>query len=118
MGECVDCTTEKGLPLISGELQGVLQATYILKMIAMNHIPSLPRSFKRNPESLMWMYLFSGYAIARESASRTTQTIARCYEECVFRRFGKNKIIRHDREPEYMSDFFQAERLKFAVNTE
>ena len=102
MVECVNCTTEKGLPLISGESQGNVQATYPIQMIAMDHIPSLPRSCKRNTELLMWMDLFSRYVIARESASRTTQTIASCYEECVFRRFGAIQIMRHDREPEYM----------------
>ncbi|OWY98070.1 LOW QUALITY PROTEIN: reverse transcriptase [Phytophthora megakarya] len=32
----------------------------------------------------------------------------RPYEEAVFRRFGDSEEIRHDREPEFMSDFFRA----------
>ena len=74
----------------------------------MDHIPSLPRSFKGNTELLLWVDLFSGYVIAKASSSRTAQTIAESYEECVFRRFGASEAIRHDREPGFMSDFFRA----------
>ena len=46
--------------------------------------------------------------MAKASASRTAQTVAEGYEECVFRRFGASKAIRHDREPGFTSDFFRA----------
>ena len=77
-------------------------------MIAMDHIPSLPRSFKGSTKLLLRVDLFSGYVIARASASRAVQTIAEGYEECVFRRFGSSEVIRHDREPGFMSNFFRA----------
>ncbi|OWZ05859.1 reverse transcriptase [Phytophthora megakarya] len=48
------------------------------------------------------------HVIAKASASRSGQTIADTYEECVFRRFGASKVIRHDREPGFMSDFFKS----------
>ena len=74
----------------------------------MDHIPSLPKTNKGNTELLIWIDLFSGYVIARASASRTAHTIAEGYEECVFRRFGASEAIRHDREPGFMSDVFRA----------
>ena len=74
----------------------------------MDHIPSFPKSIKGNTELLIWVDLFSGYVIAKASSSRTAQTIAENYEECVFRRFGASEAIRHDREPGFMSDFFRA----------
>ena len=74
----------------------------------MDSIPSLRRSFKGNTELLLWVDLFSGYVIAKSSSSRTAQTIAESYEECVFRRFGASRAIRHDREPGLMSNFFRA----------
>ena len=74
----------------------------------MDHIPSLPRSFKGNTELLLWVNLFSGYGIAKANPSRTAQTIAESYEECVLRRFGASEAIRRDREPIFMSDFFRA----------
>ncbi|KAG3150075.1 hypothetical protein PC128_g23298 [Phytophthora cactorum] len=95
----------------------------------MDHIPSLPRSHKGNTELLVWVDLFTGYVIAKASGSRTAQTIAESYEECVFRRFGASEMIRHDREPGFIDDkvYVQdrdqkdwdeySERLTFAINT-
>ncbi|OWY91423.1 reverse transcriptase, partial [Phytophthora megakarya] len=71
-------------------------------------IPSLPRSHKGNTELLIWVDLFTGYVIAKASSSRSAQTVAESYKECVFRRFGDSEMIRHDREPGFMSDFFRA----------
>ncbi|OWY98484.1 LOW QUALITY PROTEIN: reverse transcriptase, partial [Phytophthora megakarya] len=87
VGECVDCETGKGKPVIRGESPGNLQETYPFQIIAMDHISSLPRSHKGNTELLIWVDR---------------------YEECVFRRFGASEMIRHDREPGLMSDFFRA----------
>ncbi|OWZ01915.1 reverse transcriptase [Phytophthora megakarya] len=104
-GECADCETGKERPRIQGESPSNLQATYPIQIIVMDHIPSLPRSFNGNTELLIFVDLFSGYVIAKASASRSAQTIAETYEECVFRRFGASEVIRHDREPGFMSDF-------------
>uniref|UniRef100_A0AAV1U163 Integrase catalytic domain-containing protein n=1 Tax=Peronospora matthiolae TaxID=2874970 RepID=A0AAV1U163_9STRA len=108
VGECTDCDTGKGNPMIHGKSPGNLHATYPFQIIAMDHIPSLPKSIKGNTELLIWVDLFSGYVIAKASSSRTAQTIAENYEDCVFRRFGASEAIRHDREPGFMSDFFRA----------
>ncbi|GMF19284.1 unnamed protein product [Phytophthora fragariaefolia] len=107
VGQCVDCETGKGRPTMEGESPGNLQATYPLQIIAMDHIPSLP-NYKGNTELLIWIDLFTGYVIAQASGSRITQAIAENYEECVFRRFGASEVIRHDREPGFMSDFFRS----------
>uniref|UniRef100_A0AAV1UK23 Integrase catalytic domain-containing protein n=1 Tax=Peronospora matthiolae TaxID=2874970 RepID=A0AAV1UK23_9STRA len=108
VGECVDCETGKGRPVDRGGSPGNMQSTYPFQIIAMDHIPSLPRSVKGNTELLLWVDLFSEYVIAKASSSRSAQTIAESYEECVFRRFGASEAIRHDREPGFMSDFFRA----------
>ena len=39
---------------------------------------------------------FGQNVIAKASSSRTAQTIAESYEECVFRIFGASEAIRHD----------------------
>ncbi|OWZ05746.1 reverse transcriptase [Phytophthora megakarya] len=98
----------KGRPRIQGESPGNLQATYPFQIIAMDHIPSLPRSFSGNTELLIFVDLLSRYVIAKASVSRSAQTIAETYEECVFRRFGVSEVIGHDREPGFMSDFFKS----------
>ncbi|ETP10018.1 hypothetical protein F441_14257 [Phytophthora nicotianae CJ01A1] len=55
---------------------------------------------KRNTELLFWVDLFSGYVMAKASASRTAQTIAESYEECVFPDLEQAKpsgtIVSHD----------------------
>ncbi|OWZ04587.1 LOW QUALITY PROTEIN: reverse transcriptase, partial [Phytophthora megakarya] len=75
-------------------------------IIAMDHIPSLPRSHKGNTELLIWVDLFTGYVIAKAISSRSAQTVAESYKECAFRR--AREMIRHDRDPGFMSDFFRA----------
>ncbi|OWZ05761.1 LOW QUALITY PROTEIN: reverse transcriptase [Phytophthora megakarya] len=79
----------------------------ISRVISMDHIPSLPKSFKGNTELLIWADLFACYVIAKAGPSRETQAVEN-YEECAFRRFGASEVIRHDREPGFMSDFFRA----------
>ncbi|POM79909.1 Reverse transcriptase, partial [Phytophthora palmivora] len=108
VGECTDCETGKGRPFVQGESPGNIQATYPFQVISMDHIPTLPRSFKGNTELLIWADLFIGYVVAKASSSREAQTLAEDYERLVFRRFGASEVIRHDREPGFMADFFRA----------
>ena len=42
--ECNYCETGKGSPMIHGRFPGNLQATYPVPVIAMDNIPSLPKS--------------------------------------------------------------------------
>ncbi|OWZ11760.1 reverse transcriptase [Phytophthora megakarya] len=87
-----DCSVHRDVgewrPRIQGELPGNLQATYPFQIIAMDHIPSMSRSYKGNTELLIFEDLFSGYVIAQASGSRAAQTMTESYEECVFRQFG------------------------------
>ncbi|OWZ05002.1 reverse transcriptase [Phytophthora megakarya] len=76
VGECVGCETGKGKPVIRGESSGNLQATFPFQIIAIDHIPSLPRSHKGNTELLIWVDLFTEYVIATASSSRSAQTVA------------------------------------------
>ncbi|OWZ05113.1 LOW QUALITY PROTEIN: reverse transcriptase [Phytophthora megakarya] len=108
VGECTDCETGKGKPTGQGESPGNIQGTYPFQVISMDHIPSLPKSFKGNTELLIWADLFTGYVIAKADPSREAQEVAKNYEECVFRRFGASEVIRRDLEPGFMSDFFRA----------
>ena len=82
--ECVDCETGKGRLHDRGGSPENLQAAYPSQVLAMDHIPSLPLSFRGNVELLLWIDLFSGYVIAKESSSRTAQKITENYVECVF----------------------------------
>lgn len=70
--------------------------TYPFQVIAMDHIPSLQKSQKRNTELLIWVGLFTGYFMAKASALQTAQKVDKGYEEFEFRCFGANEAIRHD----------------------
>ncbi|OWZ00883.1 reverse transcriptase [Phytophthora megakarya] len=130
VGECVDCETGKGKPVIRGESPGNLQATYPFQIVAMDHIPSLPRYHKGNTELLIFVDLFTGYVIAKASSSPSAQTVAESYEECVFRLFGATngtaermvqtttralKMYVRDLDQKDWDEY--AERLTFAINT-
>ncbi|OWZ13092.1 reverse transcriptase [Phytophthora megakarya] len=67
VGECTDCETGKGKPTDQGRSPGNVQDTYPFQVISMDHIPSLPKSFKGNTELLIWADLFTGYVIAKRS---------------------------------------------------
>ena len=53
VGTCVDCETGKGGPTLRGKSPGNIRATYPFQIIAMDHIPSLPRSTNGNTELLI-----------------------------------------------------------------
>ncbi|OWZ07964.1 hypothetical protein PHMEG_00019572 [Phytophthora megakarya] len=95
----------KGKPVIRGESPGNLQATYPFQIIAMEHIPSLPRSHKGNTELLIWVDLFTGYVIAKASSSRSAQTVAE----------SALKMYVRDLDQKDWDEY--AERLSFAINT-
>jgi len=104
---CPDCETGKGRPRLKGPSPGNIIAYYPFQAMAMDHIPSLPRSEKGNTELLIWVCLHTGFFICKATSSRTAQAIAEAYEEAVFRRFGASEVIRHDREPGFMSEVFK-----------
>ena len=103
----MDFETGKGRLCDRSSLPGNIQAIYLFQILSMDHILSLPRSFKGNTELLIWVNLFSGYVVAKARAYRTAQTIAENYERCAFRRFGASEAILHDRYPGFTSDFFR-----------
>ena len=104
----MDCGIGKGRPGNRSGSPGNLQLTYLFQIIDMDHIPSLPRSFKGNTQLLLWVDLLLGYVIAKASLSKPAQTTAENCEECAFERFGASGVILHDREPKFMSVWFRA----------
>ena len=46
--------------------------------------------------------------MAKARASRTTQTVAEGYEECVYRRFRASEAIRHEKELGFMFNVFRS----------
>ena len=81
---------------------------YPLEVLGMDHVPSLPKSLRGNTELLVWIDQHTGYVIVAANASRDAQTVADAYERHVYRRFGASRVIRHDREPAFMSEVMKA----------
>ena len=81
----MDCETRKERPCDRIGSPGNIQATCPFEILAIDHVPFLPRSFKGSTKLLIRVKQFSGYVVAKASASRTAQKIAKNYEECVLR---------------------------------
>ena len=107
VASCVDCETGKGNPRLNAPSPGNIQARYPFQCVAMDHIPSLPESYKGNTELLIWVCMFTGFVTVKATPNRLARTIAEAYEEAVYRRFGASELIRHDREPGFMSKAFE-----------
>ncbi|OWZ11927.1 reverse transcriptase [Phytophthora megakarya] len=97
VGECTDCETGKGKPTDQGRSPGNVQGTYPFQVISMDHIPSLPKSFKGNTDLLIWADLFTGYVIFKAGSSLGAQAVAENYEECVFSNQARSGTGIHDR---------------------
>jgi hypothetical protein len=105
---CPDCQSGKGAPRLDVGSPGNVEATRPFEVLGMDHVPSLPKSTRGNTELLIWIDQHTGYVIVSANASRKAETAAEAYERCVYRRFGASRIIRHDREPAFMSEVFRA----------
>ncbi|KAJ8569000.1 hypothetical protein ON010_g6261 [Phytophthora cinnamomi] len=51
---------------------------------------------------------FTGFVMGKAMADTSALCVAKTFEECVYRRFGAPSLIRHDRDPRFMRDVFQA----------
>ncbi|OWY98230.1 hypothetical protein PHMEG_00031052 [Phytophthora megakarya] len=74
----------------------------------MDFVIPLPKSRRGNTALLLFQYAFTGFVIAKSMSDTTAFKVAQVFEECIYRRFGALSLIRHDRDPRFMSEVFQA----------
>ncbi|OWY92572.1 LOW QUALITY PROTEIN: hypothetical protein PHMEG_00038376 [Phytophthora megakarya] len=74
----------------------------------MDFVIPLLRSRRENTALLLWQCSFTGFVIAKAMSDTDALTVAKVFEECIYRRFGAPSLIRHDRDPRFMSEVFQA----------
>ncbi|POM76939.1 Reverse transcriptase [Phytophthora palmivora] len=74
----------------------------------MDFVTPLPRTRRGNTSLLLFQCSFTGYIVAKAMDSTKAQDVADVFEEYVFRRFGAPSMIRHDRDPRFMSKTFEA----------
>ena len=108
--ECVDCSTGKGKPTAKGESPGNIVAEYPFEVVSMDFVTDLPASYRGNTRLLLFQCTFSGFNLCKPMSSWSAEDVARAYNEVVFQRFGASAVIRHDREPAFMSKVFAAFR--------
>ncbi|OWZ17603.1 reverse transcriptase [Phytophthora megakarya] len=99
---CLDCSS------LQGYSPGNVLAERPFQVVPMDFVIPLPRSRRGNTALLLWQCSFTGFVIAKAMSDTDTLTLAKVFEECIYRRFGAPSLIRHDRDPRFMSDVFQA----------
>ncbi|OWZ03338.1 reverse transcriptase [Phytophthora megakarya] len=73
----------------------------------MDFVIPLLRSRRGNTALLLWQSSFTGFVIAKAMSDTDALTVAKVFEECIYIRFGAPSLIRHDRDPRFMSEVFQ-----------
>ncbi|KAE9289376.1 hypothetical protein PR003_g25570 [Phytophthora rubi] len=106
VNECVDCVTAKGAPPNPGPSPGNILATRPFEAVSMDFVTHLPKSDRGNVFLLLFQCMFSGFVICKPMSSTTAQEVAKAYMDRVFQRFGASEMIRHDRDPRFMSEVF------------
>ncbi|KAG3074365.1 hypothetical protein PI124_g14721 [Phytophthora idaei] len=102
---CPDCSSSKSRPQLRGYSPGNVLAERPFPIVSMDFVISLP---KTGTALLLFQGSFTGFVIAKDMSDTSALRVAQVFEECVYRRFGAPSLIRHDRDPRFMSEFFQA----------
>ena len=73
----------------------------------MDFVMPLPRTRRGNTALLLFQDHFIGFVIAKAMSDTSALEVAKAFEENIFPRFGAPSLIRHDRDPRFMSEVFQ-----------
>ncbi|GMF62220.1 unnamed protein product [Phytophthora fragariaefolia] len=104
---CEDCSTSKRKPHLKGYSPGNVMSDRPFHVVSMDFVIPLPRTRRGNTSLLLFQDHFTGFVIAKAMSATGALEVAKAFEECVFRRFGAPSLIRHDRDPRFMSEVFQ-----------
>ena len=105
---CLDCQSGRGKPKYMGISPGNITATRPFQIVAMDFAIALPKTYSGNVALLLFCCLFTGFIILVPMAETTAEDVANVYLEYVYKRFGAQETIRHDRDPRFMSRVFKA----------
>ncbi|KAJ0390881.1 hypothetical protein P43SY_010484 [Pythium insidiosum] len=109
--ECVDCSTAKGRPGNPGPSPGNLMPEYPFQVISMDFVTPLPASRQGNTSLLLFQDSFTGFVLAKAMQDTSALAVAQAYDSTVFQRFGASSVVRHDRDPRFMSEVFAQFRM-------
>ncbi|ETO83368.1 hypothetical protein F444_02579 [Phytophthora nicotianae P1976] len=105
---CLDCSSSKRRPPLRGYSSGNVLAERPFQIVSMDFVLPLPKARRGNTSLLLFQCSFTGFVVAKAMSDTSALSVARVFEECVYRRFGAPSLIRHDRDPRFMSEVFQA----------
>ncbi|KAE8980835.1 hypothetical protein PR001_g24180, partial [Phytophthora rubi] len=104
---CEDCSTSKSKPHLQGYSPGNLVSERPFHIVSLDFVIPLPKTTRGNTALLLFQDHFTGFVIAKAMSETGALEVAKVFEERVFRRFGAPSLIRHDRDPRFMSEVFQ-----------
>ncbi len=102
----MDCQSGKGLPKFVGKSLGNILPSKCFECVGIDYATNLPKTDRGNTNLLVMMDLFSEFVILVPMGSITAEETAEVYLSHVFRRFGGQNVIRHDRDPRFMGQVF------------
>ncbi|OWZ01709.1 LOW QUALITY PROTEIN: hypothetical protein PHMEG_00026851 [Phytophthora megakarya] len=105
---CRNFSSSKSRSTIRGYAPGNILAERPFQVVSMDFVIPLPKSRRGNTALLLFQCAFTGYMMGKAMADTTALRVAQAFEECVYRRFGAPSLIRHDRDPRFMSEVFQS----------
>ncbi|OWY96824.1 reverse transcriptase [Phytophthora megakarya] len=105
---CPNCSSSKSKPQLRGYSPGNILAERPFQIVSMDFVIPLPKSRRGNTALLLFQCAFTGFVIAKPMSHTPAFKVAQVFEECIYRRFGAPSLIRHDRDPRFMSEVFQA----------
>ncbi|GMF48453.1 unnamed protein product [Phytophthora fragariaefolia] len=105
---CPDCSSSKSRPQLRGYSPGNILVERPLQIVSMDFVIPLPKSRRGNTALLLFQCAFTGFVMAKAMSDTPALCIAHASEECVYRRFGSPSLVRHDRDPRFLSEVFQA----------
>ncbi|KAE9018763.1 hypothetical protein PR001_g14044 [Phytophthora rubi] len=105
---CPDCSSSKSRPHLRGYSPGSILAKRPFQMVSMDFVIPLPKTRRGNTALLLFQCAFTGFVMGKAMADTSALRVAQAFEERVYRRFGAPSLIRHDRDPRFMSEVFQA----------
>ncbi|OWZ03713.1 reverse transcriptase, partial [Phytophthora megakarya] len=85
VNSCLDYSSSKSLRQFKRYSLGNVLAERPFQMMLMDFVIPLPKSSKAMSDT-------------------DVLTVAKVFEECIYRRFGVSSLIRHDRDPRFMSE--------------
>ncbi|KAH9102661.1 hypothetical protein AeMF1_020789 [Aphanomyces euteiches] len=107
---CPECNTANPPPnhLQAAPSPGNLLPEYPMHILGMDFAVDLPMSSRGNTTLVVFLDLFTSYLMVKALPNKSADSVAKAFEEVVFRRFGAPTQVRHDNDPAFMGEIFQS----------